>query len=126
MKNEIKEGLIVKGGVNERPTSPPPEPPKGQGGSMDYKNTVRCPVCAQVILTIEDVMDHWKCFQNPSQSPTKLKCKKCKEEIQKAWDKYNKIEGEYTYHLEEGGDTDITQEDVAEAWEVIDTLIKRL
>ena len=29
---DIKEATEKKGGVNEPPTMPPPEPPKGQGG----------------------------------------------------------------------------------------------
>ena len=29
---DIKEGVICKGGVNDRPTTPRPEPPMGQGG----------------------------------------------------------------------------------------------
>jgi len=32
-ENEIEEGKVKKGGVNSKPTAPPPEPPKGQGGS---------------------------------------------------------------------------------------------
>jgi len=30
---EIEEGKVSKGGINTPPTTPPPEPPKGQGGS---------------------------------------------------------------------------------------------
>jgi len=31
-ENEIEEGKVKKGRVNSKPTSSPPEPPKGQGG----------------------------------------------------------------------------------------------
>lgn len=32
-EQSIKEGIQSKGGVNSRPVSPPPLPPKGQGGN---------------------------------------------------------------------------------------------
>lgn len=29
--DQVKEGMVKKGGINARPTTPPPPPPKGQG-----------------------------------------------------------------------------------------------
>jgi len=37
VKEEVTEGTVCKGGVNEPPTTPPPTtPPQGQGGSSDF------------------------------------------------------------------------------------------
>ena len=44
-------------------------------------------------------------------------------EIRKAWCEYNQIQGEWDYHLEEGGDTDLTRRDVHMAWEKLNNLI---
>jgi len=38
---DIHEGKVSKGGVNGRPTTPPPEPPKGQGGYGYFKTERR-------------------------------------------------------------------------------------
>ena len=32
MTNNFQEGKVRKGGINDKPTTPRPEPPKGQGG----------------------------------------------------------------------------------------------
>jgi len=32
MMNNFQEGKVRKGGINDKPTTPRPEPPKGQGG----------------------------------------------------------------------------------------------
>ena len=32
--HEITEGMVSKGGINKRPTTPRPAPPKGQGGGL--------------------------------------------------------------------------------------------
>jgi len=34
-RTRIKEGTVKKGGVNAKPSSPPPSPPKGQGGKKN-------------------------------------------------------------------------------------------
>ena len=44
-------------------------------------------------------------------------------EIRKAWCEYNQIQGEWNFHLEEGGDTDLTRRDVQIAWEKLNNLI---
>ena len=46
-------------------------------------------------------------------------------EIVDAWAAYNKVNAEYTYHLEEGGDTDVTSTEVGELWDRLDRLIQR-
>lgn len=43
--DEIKEGTVKKGGINEKPTCNPPEPPKGQGGSL-----VPCQKCGRRLV----------------------------------------------------------------------------
>jgi len=48
------------------------------------------------------------------------------DSIQKAWDDYNKLNSEYTYCIEEGGDTDITKQEVDQAWKNVDDLIKSM
>lgn len=40
---DVEEGTESKGGVDERPTEPPPEPPRGQN-----PDTVACPKCGNI------------------------------------------------------------------------------
>ena len=35
MEEEISESYVCKGGVNKKPTTPPPPSPKGQGGKVE-------------------------------------------------------------------------------------------
>lgn len=46
-------------------------------------------------------------------------------EIVDAWAVYNNINAEHTYHLAEGGETDMTSTEVDEAWDKLDRLIRR-
>ncbi len=46
-------------------------------------------------------------------------------EIVDAWKAYNKVNAEYIYHLEEGGDADVTSTEVGELWDKLDILIQR-
>ena len=44
-------------------------------------------------------------------------------QIRECWQEYNAIQSEWDYHLEEGGDTDLTRKDVHMAWEKLNNLI---
>jgi len=101
MKNEIKEGPVSKGGVNNPPTTPAPEPPKGQGGSRSlsvhscnihkYSGKDKCPYCVALSESASsDLLDPPEELL-PSRDGTaalNMNVSTCRKELKKA-----KIEG---------------------------------
>jgi len=51
-RKPFSEGLVCKGGVNEQPTTPRPEPPKGQGG-------VEEPVPASALAELRELCEDY-------------------------------------------------------------------
>lgn len=48
--NEFTEGKVKKGGINEKPTGPRPDPPKGQGGLLSVKECLTAIAIGHAIL----------------------------------------------------------------------------
>ena len=83
-----------------------------------------CKRCGKFVHSGPVICDD--CLQTqrqPETRPSEVRSDALLGKIRTAWCHYNSLNAEYEYSLSEGGDTDVTRDQVEHAWEDLNSLI---